>query len=207
MQRRHAIGTTVFALALALAGCGRYQTPIAAAAGQTVDGARHLGKPAIAVENFAKVNDTLYRGGLPSDQDMQGLAKLGIKTDVDLMGGGNDPIEQAAVAHEQQVAGQLGIKFVNIRIPFDVDLPLTMVDQWLGIALNASSQPVYVHCKHGRDRTGTMVAAYRIKHDGWTGQQALTEMESFGYDPKRFPFFTKFVLNYQPSSTGLALAP
>jgi protein tyrosine/serine phosphatase len=40
--------------------------------------------------------------------------------------------------------------------------------------------PVFVHCQHGCDRTGTVIACYRIKHDQWTGQSALQEAEYYG---------------------------
>ena len=43
------------------------------------------------------------------------------------------------------------------------------------------SPPVFVHCLHGADRTGTMCAAYRVVVDGWTKQQAIDEMTKGGY--------------------------
>ena len=39
---------------------------------------------------------------------------------------------------------------------------------------------VFVHCQHGKERTGTMVAVYRMTLERWTPEQALAEMESFG---------------------------
>ena len=40
---------------------------------------------------------------------------------------------------------------------------------------------IYFHCAHGKDRTGTMAALYRIEVDGWTADQATQEMQAFGY--------------------------
>jgi protein tyrosine/serine phosphatase len=40
--------------------------------------------------------------------------------------------------------------------------------------------PVFIHCKHGCDRTGTMVACYRIQHDGWSAKTALQEAVTYG---------------------------
>jgi protein tyrosine/serine phosphatase len=40
--------------------------------------------------------------------------------------------------------------------------------------------PVFIHCKHGCDRTGTIIACYRIKHDQWTSKQALSEASQYG---------------------------
>ena len=40
--------------------------------------------------------------------------------------------------------------------------------------------PVFVHCQHGCDRTGTIIACYRVKHDKWTNEAALQEAEKYG---------------------------
>jgi protein tyrosine/serine phosphatase len=37
-----------------------------------------------------------------------------------------------------------------------------------------------VHCHRGADRTGAVIACYRIAHDGWSSKQALNEAKSFG---------------------------
>lgn len=43
--------------------------------------------------------------------------------------------------------------------------------------------PVYVHCQHGSDRTGYLVAVYRIMEQGWPVDDAVREMRAFGYHP------------------------
>ncbi len=40
--------------------------------------------------------------------------------------------------------------------------------------------PVFIHCEHGCDRTGTIIACYRIKHDHWTSKRALSEAIQHG---------------------------
>lgn len=44
---------------------------------------------------------------------------------------------------------------------------------------DSKAQPVYVHCLHGVDRTGTMIALYRMRVQQWTNSDALAEMEHF----------------------------
>jgi protein tyrosine/serine phosphatase len=45
-----------------------------------------------------------------------------------------------------------------------------------------ANRPVFVHCRQGQDRTGIVVAAYRMKTDGWPLDLAEAEMESFGFN-------------------------
>ena len=42
-------------------------------------------------------------------------------------------------------------------------------------------KPVYVHCQHGEDRTGLVIAAYRVRQCGWTKEHAMEEARGHGY--------------------------
>jgi protein tyrosine/serine phosphatase len=50
----------------------------------------------------------------------------------------------------------------------------------LALFNDASAGPVFVHCRRGADRTGTVIACYRISHDGWENHKALQEAKSDG---------------------------
>lgn len=52
---------------------------------------------------------------------------------------------------------------------------------------NSFGKLVYVHCKHGVDRTGFMVAAYRIINQRWTAEAAKKEMFDMGFH--KFPYY------------------
>ena len=58
-------------------------------------------------------------------------------------------------------------------------------------------QPVYLHCKVGRDRTGTFAAIYRIEVDGWTNEEAMEELQAFGYHDY-YKDLINFVKKYKP---------
>ena len=51
----------------------------------------------------------------------------------------------------------------------------------VGAADLAENQPVFVHCKRGSDRTGTVIAVYRMRNDGWTDDEAIKEAKKFGF--------------------------
>ena len=55
----------------------------------------------------------------------------------------------------------------------DVERVLTIIDA-------PENQPVFVHCRRGADRTGTIIACYRITHDGWNADQAKKEARRYG---------------------------
>jgi protein-tyrosine phosphatase len=50
----------------------------------------------------------------------------------------------------------------------------------LSAALDPANQPVFVHCEKGEDRTGALVAIYRIVKQGWTPERAYAEACSLG---------------------------
>jgi protein-tyrosine phosphatase len=70
-----------------------------------------------------------------------------------------------------------------------------------------AAQPVYVHCKGGRHRTGVMTAAYRMSFDGWTADQAFGEMKRYDFGPDFLhPEFKKYVYGYDPKGITVTTA-
>jgi len=61
------------------------------------------------------------------------------------------------------------------------------VAAFLKVVSDPARQPVFVHCRHGSDRTGTMCAVYRIVVQGWSKGEAVLEMTRGG-----FGFHTNF---------------
>ena len=54
------------------------------------------------------------------------------------------------------------------------------VVKFLQVLRDPKNRPVFVHCQHGADRTGLMVAIYRIAVQGWSRQDAIQEMTQGG---------------------------
>jgi tyrosine-protein phosphatase SIW14 len=119
------------------------------------------------VPNFHQVNDRIYRGAQPTPEGFQALAKMGIKTIVDLRR------EAAQARGEQQVVEALGMKFLSV--PMQMGAPTDEQISRVMQELNSNADPVFVHCHGGRDRTGTVIACYRKAHDAWNSQKALDE--------------------------------
>lgn len=124
------------------------------------------------VPNFYQVNQGLYRGGQPTRLGFQTLAHKGVKTVVDLR------VPDGQSAWEEHIVESLGMHYVHIpfhggRIPAQAD-----VDRAFAILLDSAQWPVFIHCREGKDRTGMIVACYRISHDGWTNAKALAEAKA-----------------------------
>jgi protein tyrosine phosphatase (PTP) superfamily phosphohydrolase (DUF442 family) len=124
--------------------------------------------------NLCKVSDTLYRGAQPTQEGFENLKKLGIKTVVNLRDHHSD----------QELLGTTGLRYVPI--PIDTwDIQTQTVVDFLRVASDPNAAPVFVHCQHGADRTGTMVAAYRMVIQNQEQNKAIGEMiyGGFGYHP------------------------
>jgi protein tyrosine phosphatase (PTP) superfamily phosphohydrolase (DUF442 family) len=146
-----------------------------------------------ALENFKQVDSQLYRGAQPSKEGFQKLAKMGVKTVVDLRGG------EGRSDKEAQIVRALGMKYVNVPLDGYQAPAQNDVTRLLGLLEDQSAGPVFVHCRRGADRTGTILAAYRIDHDHWSNQQALDEAKTMKMASSE-KLMQKFVRDFKPAT-------
>jgi tyrosine-protein phosphatase SIW14 len=132
--------------------------------------------------NFYKVSDGLYRGAQPTSEGMKQLEKLGVKTVINLRSLRSDrnEIKNTGLAYEHIIMTTLNVE--------DED-----VVYFLQIVTDSKRTPVFVHCQHGADRTGTMCAIYRIAVQGWSKDEAIEEMTKGGFG---FHTFWRNLPNY-----------
>lgn len=122
------------------------------------------------VPNLHKVSDQLYRSAQPSAAGMRHLKNLGIKTIINLRSFNSDRDE----------IGDTGLAYEHIYMKAWHAEEEDIV-RFLRIVTDPQRTPVLVHCQHGADRTGTMVAIYRIVVQGWSREEALREMQYGGF--------------------------
>ncbi len=150
------------------------------------------------VGNFQKVSDHVYRGAQPSDEGFRSLAKLGIATVVDLQPYG----DERALAEEKAVKAD-GMQYINLGM-HGMETPSdATVAKVLAILESTQSGPVFVHCHRGADRTGGIIAVYRIEHDHWDNAKALKEARQMGMSWYQTAI-QHYVLKYQSKSGGSA---
>jgi len=125
------------------------------------------------ISNFAEVSPTLYRGAQPSHEGLETLKNLGVNLIVDLRG--------SASKDEEATAKKLGMQYVSIpsHCPFPKDEPFA---KFLRVLRENPAKKVFVHCRLGDDRTGMAVASYRMAEEGWSAEEAMKEMKTFGFN-------------------------
>ena len=122
--------------------------------------------------NYAEVTTTLYRGGQPSTVGFRSLAKKGINIVVELRGSRDS---------ERRTVNHLGMQYVPM--PWKCSFPKDKVfAQFLRLLRDNPGKKIFVHCRLGDDRTGMMVASYRMAREGWSAERAEKEMEKFGFN-------------------------
>jgi protein tyrosine/serine phosphatase len=125
------------------------------------------------LENVGRVTPQILRGDEPSREGLLTLKKMGVRTVINL--------RHSHGSTEEKACRELGLDYVRIALassdaPRDED-----VRRFLSIVADPTRQPVYFHCWRGKDRTGMMCAVYRIAVQRWPLDEALAEMDSFGY--------------------------
>lgn len=125
------------------------------------------------VENVARVAPGIYRGAAPSPRGLDSLKALGIRTVVNL--------RHYHGRSEERACRERGLDYVPVSLESSDAPSEEDVRRFLEIVTDPARQPVYFHCWRGKDRTGVMCAAYRMRIEGWSRPEALREMESFGF--------------------------
>jgi protein tyrosine phosphatase (PTP) superfamily phosphohydrolase (DUF442 family) len=126
------------------------------------------------IENFGKVNENYYRGSQPAKDQYTQLKAMGVKTVIDL--------RRDFQPDEPERVRSAGMQYFNIPLKSSKAATPEQTDYFLKLVEDSNNWPVYVHCKGGRHRTGALTAIYRIKHDGWTADQAYKEMTEFDFN-------------------------
>ena len=120
--------------------------------------------------NLHRVSDRLYRGAQPTAEGMKRLHEMGVKTVINLR----------AFHSDRDEIGDTPLAYAHIRM-IAVFPEEDEIVHALRILNDAERAPVFVHCMHGADRTGAVIAIYRIVMEGWTKEAAIDEMVHGGF--------------------------
>ena len=127
----------------------------------------------IKIKNFGKMDDRLYRGAQPKEEDYKDLAALGVKTVIDLT--------DSPTSYEKRSAESAGMRYVNIPMSDSVYPKQESIDAFLKLVNDPSTGVMFIHCAGGRHRTGVIGAVYRFNVNHWTFDQAFAEMKDYDF--------------------------
>lgn len=138
------------------------------------------------LDNFYRVSQELYRGEQPEENGFETLAEMGIKTVVNF--------RESDDSEEKAKVESLGMRYIPIPIK-TWNFKEKHAIEFINIMKEQNNAPVFIHCRHGADRTGTMAAVYRIIFQNWTKKAAREEMVNGGFGHhkiwKNLPRFIK----------------
>ena len=138
------------------------------------------------IRNFHRVDRDLYRGARPAyrkDVYLK-LVDLGIRTIVNLETGEAGKEEAAVKQINQELSERRlpEVKFIHFPISPILEVKLTGVPdggedgiRHLFEELQQAPKPIFLHCNHGKDRTGAIVAVYRLRRHELSFEQAYKE--------------------------------
>jgi tyrosine-protein phosphatase SIW14 len=145
------------------------------------------GKEIRGLPSFGRVTDTLYRGGQPGLDGFRALQAMGVGIVV------NFRDERGETAAEKLQVETLGMKYVGIPWSGHDEPSSAQVVEFLDLIRANPKAKIFVHCKRGADRTGVMVAAYRVAVDRKPVVEAVSEMHQFHYDWFWLPQLERYV--------------
>lgn len=141
-------------------------------------------KKAPGLPNFGEVTPNLLRGAQPERDGYRTLQRMGVNIVVDMRGNRS----------EQSVVEKLGMKYVPIT--WNADSPSDeTIARFLSVLEENPDKRIFVHCHAGVDRTGMAIASYRMAREGWSPDEAMKEMQLFGFGGfhhLRFPALVRF---------------
>ena len=146
----------------------------------------HTSKPPTnefaGLQNFGQVTDQIYRGSQPTEAGYAHLVKIDkVKSILSLRRGVNRDVADLKLANVTTAkCHQVSLKEWN---PGEDDLQrlASAVKTLKVLSDNPKTRPVYVHCQAGVNRTGFVVATYRMVYQGWTPEEAVREMRMYRF--------------------------
>jgi len=167
--------TTESAAVAATVAAGTAAAPLAGAA-EAVEAVANQAADLVFPElpNFHRVDGHVFRGAQPKAGGLAKLKELGVRTIVNLR------FERGQSKAEEAEARALGLKYVSIPMYGLIPPTAAQIGQALALLADPQNGPVFVHCVAGQDRTGVVIACYRIAQMGWTATDAIHEAMGYG---------------------------
>lgn len=134
--------------------------------------------PSTELENLHQVSESVFRSAIVTPDNFHTVVELGIKSIVSMK---TDILDNAL---ERHLSEKRGIKYCDVPITIlDISSHSQAKFYEAERLLHVLPTPILVHCTHGKDRTGIVIAMYQMLHLGYGYDEAMREMDFFGFNP------------------------
>jgi protein tyrosine phosphatase (PTP) superfamily phosphohydrolase (DUF442 family) len=154
-------------------------------------------QPVIAssLGNFYRVSEELYRSEQPKAADIPDLKAFGIRTVFSLR----------HYYHDSRAFERAGIS----AIQYQMDAGSVSVADLIAVLrlMRTAPKPILLHCWHGSDRTGFIVAGYRMVFMSWSPADAIEELRlgGFGHHESSYPNIARVLREMDVSEVRAAV--
>ena len=128
----------------------------------------------------------IYRSGQPSPAQLEDwIRKYNLRTLLVL--------KPTLRAYEKELAEKHGVNLHHIVVSTKQGLPESQWQEIKQIMTEEENLPLLLHCHSGADKTGTVMALYRVEVQGWPLWKALLEMDLHGHIPLQYPALQRYL--------------
>ncbi len=151
----------------------------------------------LSLRDFHQVDANIYRGRQPADDGFDLLAKMGIKTVVDLRGG------SIHAPRERRLVEKAGMRYVTERLSGVFRPSDEAIAKLMNVLDDPNAAPIFVHCRRGADRVSEVIACYRMIHYHWTNREAFDEATALHLSRLEV-LMRHFILHFDPARVKAA---
>jgi uncharacterized protein (TIGR01244 family) len=137
------------------------------------------------MNQFRKIENEVFLGAQPTEQDLRNLKQQGVKTVIDFR------LPGETAAPNENLAKACGLDYANIPVN-KANLSTEQIEE-LNLLMQQKQGPFLLHCGSGA-RAALLLSLAKAKQNHWTAERTFEEARAMGFDLKNSPEFSAFVI-------------
>ena len=153
-------------------------------------------KSPVTIKNYHHIDRLISRGARPTEAQVAELKQHGYKHIIDFM---TETAPDSDLPEEALWAKREGIQFHWLPFHSRNNPPEEYIDKFFEITDNAKlrNERVFIHCRHGADRTGVFSAIYKLRNYNVKLSDVVAEMFKYGHNANNNPNLIPYVIKYK----------
>ena len=154
----------------------------------------------ITIQNFHKIDSNVWRGAKPTEAEVAELHANGVKRIISFCTNYNPQTRQVGkMPEEANWAKKLGMDFYWMPFKSNENPPEKYIKDFFKIIddANKKGEKVFIHCRHGKDRTGLFSALYRLRNRQCSLSDAIRQLMKYGHDANNNPNIIPFLVDFE----------